>query len=96
MDMRDERKTLRRGAHIVVSTLGRLCNHIKRGSLDMSKLLAAVLGEVDEMLKMGFREELELMLAAAPEDRRTLMFSATVPKIMIGYDQEMSKKRCAS
>ena len=80
MDMRDERKALSRGAHIVVGTPGRLCDHIKRGSLDMTGLRAIVLDEADEMLKMGFREELELILGAAPIDRRTLMFSATVPK----------------
>jgi len=84
MDMRDERKALARGAHIVVGTPGRLCDHIKRGSLDMSQLTAIVLDEADEMLKMGFRDELELILAAAPEERRTLMFSATVPKAIIG------------
>ena len=91
MDMRDERKALGRGAHIVVGTPGRLCDHIKRGSLDMSQILAAVLDEADEMLKMGFREELELILSAAPEDRRTLMFSATVPKTIIGMTRKYQK-----
>ena len=80
MDMRDERRALGRGVHIVVGTPGRLCDHIKRGSLDMSELQAVVLDEADEMLKMGFREEIEIILGAAPEERRTLMFSATVPK----------------
>ena len=80
MDSRDERRALSRGAHIVVGTPGRLCDHIKRGSLDMTLLRAIVLDEADEMLDLGFREELELILDAAPEDRRTLMFSATVPK----------------
>ena len=91
MDMRDERKILGRGAHIVVGTPGRLCDHIKRGSLDMSMLKAIVLDEADEMLKMGFREELELILTAAPEDRRTLMFSATVPKTIIGMTKKYQK-----
>lgn len=91
MDMRDERKALGRGAHIVVGTPGRLCDHIKRGSLGMSSLKAVVLDEADEMLKMGFREELELILAAAPEDRRTLMFSATVPKAIIGMTKRYQK-----
>ena len=80
MDMRDERRALGKGVHIVVGTPGRLCDHIKRGSLDMSELKAVVLDEADEMLKMGFREEIENILGAAPEDRRSLMFSATVPK----------------
>ena len=78
MDMRDERRALDRGAHIVVGTPGRLRDHIMRGSLDMSGLRAIVLDEADEMLDLGFRDDLEFMLAAAPADRRTLMFSATV------------------
>jgi ATP-dependent RNA helicase DeaD len=80
MDMRTERRALERGAHIVVGTPGRLRDHIERGSLDMSDLRAAVLDEADEMLDMGFRDDLEFILAAAPETRQTLMFSATVPR----------------
>ena len=80
MDARDERRNLNRGAHIVVGTPGRLGDHIRRGSFNMSKLEVVVLDEADEMLDMGFREELEYILDAAPEQRRTLMFSATVSK----------------
>lgn len=80
MDPRTERRALERGAHIVVGTPGRLRDHIERHALDMSDLRAAVLDEADEMLDMGFREDLEFILAAAPEGRRTLMFSATVPR----------------
>jgi ATP-dependent RNA helicase DeaD len=80
MDQRTERRALERGAHIVVGTPGRLRDHITRGALDMSALRAVVLDEADEMLDLGFREDLEFILAAAPEDRRTLLFSATVPK----------------
>ncbi|MDG3575287.1 DEAD/DEAH box helicase [Rhizobium sp. YJ-22] len=80
MNMSTERRALDRGAHIVVGTPGRLCDHIRRGSLDMDDLRAVVLDEADEMLDLGFREDLEFILEAAPEDRRTLMFSATVPK----------------
>ena len=79
MDYRTEKRALDRGAHIVVGTPGRLRDHIDRGSLDLSGLSAAVLDEADEMLDMGFREDLEFILAAAPAERRTLMFSATVP-----------------
>ncbi|WP_299935978.1 DEAD/DEAH box helicase [uncultured Pelagimonas sp.] len=78
MDMREERRALSRGAHIVVGTPGRLRDHIERGSLQMDQLKAVVLDEADEMLDLGFREDLEFMLGEAPEDRRTLMFSATV------------------
>jgi len=80
MDMRNERRALDRGAHIVVGTPGRLCDHVRRNALDMSKLRAVVLDEADEMLDLGFREDLEFLLDAAPSERRTLMFSATVPK----------------
>ena len=80
MDMRMERRALERGAHIVVGTPGRLRDHIERGSLDTSAFRAVVLDEADEMLDLGFRDDLEYILDAAPEDRRTLMFSATVPR----------------
>ncbi|QND57542.1 DEAD/DEAH box helicase [Mesorhizobium huakuii] len=80
MDMRTERRALERGAHIVVGTPGRLRDHITRQSLDMSALRAVVLDEADEMLDLGFREDLEFILDAAPAERRTLMFSATVPR----------------
>lgn len=80
MDMRSERRALSRGAHIVVGTPGRLRDHIERHSLDMTGLRAVVLDEADEMLDLGFREDLEFILAAAPTERRTMMFSATVPR----------------
>jgi len=79
MDARDERRTLDRGAHIVVGTPGRLRDHITRGNLALADLRAIVLDEADEMLDLGFREDLEFMLDAAPAERRTLLFSATVP-----------------
>ncbi len=80
MDMRDERRELNKGVHIVVGTPGRLVDHVKRGSLVMDDIRAIVLDEADEMLDMGFREELEHILSEAPAARRTLMFSATVSK----------------
>ncbi|QYM72099.1 DEAD/DEAH box helicase [Pseudochrobactrum sp. Wa41.01b-1] len=80
MDIRTERRNLERGAHIIVGTPGRLRDHITRRALNMSDLRAVVLDEADEMLDLGFREDLEFILGEAPEDRRTLMFSATVSK----------------
>ena len=79
MDMRDERRALERGAHIVVATPGRLRDHIMRNSIDLSQCRAVILDEADEMLDLGFREDLEFILGEAPEDRQTLLFSATVP-----------------
>ena len=80
MDMRTERRALEGGAHIVVGTPGRLRDHIERRSLNLEGLKAVVLDEADEMLDLGFRDELEFILGASPDDRRTLMFSATVPR----------------
>jgi ATP-dependent RNA helicase DeaD len=80
MDARDERRALDRGAHIVVGTPGRLVDHLHRRSLVLDSLKAIVLDEADEMLNLGFRDELETILDAAPAERRTLMFSATMPR----------------
>ena len=80
VDIRDERRALAQGAHIVVGTPGRLVDHIRRASLELGQLRSIVLDEADEMMDMGFREELEYILDAAPAERQTLMFSATVSK----------------
>lgn len=80
MSVRDEQRQLERGAHIVVGTPGRLCDHLDKQYLDLSDLKVAVLDEADEMLDLGFREELETLLKATPETRRTMLFSATIAK----------------
>jgi ATP-dependent RNA helicase DeaD len=84
MDPRRERNALQAGAHIVVGTPGRLCDHLERGALVLAEAQVVVLDEADEMLDMGFRDDLELILKAAPAERRTLMFSATIPKEIAG------------
>ncbi|MEW9918260.1 DEAD/DEAH box helicase [Marimonas sp. MJW-29] len=91
MDQRSERRALERGAHVVVATPGRLCDHIKRGNVDLGDLRTVVLDEADEMLDLGFREELEFILSEAPEDRRTLMFSATVPPAIAKLAQSFQR-----
>lgn len=83
MDPSKERRALSHGAHIVVGTPGRLRDHLERGALNLSALRAVVLDEADEMLDMGFREDLEELLDAAPQSRRTLLFSATMPKPIV-------------
>ena len=83
MDASKERRNLSYGAHIVVGTPGRLRDHLERNALDLSGLQCAVLDEADEMLDMGFREDLEAILDGAPAERRTLMFSATMPKPIV-------------
>jgi ATP-dependent RNA helicase DeaD len=83
MDASKERRQLNFGAHIVVGTPGRLRDHLERGALDLSALKVAVLDEADEMLDMGFRDDLEQILDASPNERRTLLFSATMPKPIV-------------
>ena len=91
MDPMRERRALQGGAHIVVGTPGRLRDHLERGALDLSALKAAVLDEADEMLDMGFREELEEILDATPSDRRTLLFSATMPRPIVALARRYQK-----
>lgn len=83
MDPSKERRALAQGAHIVVGTPGRLRDHLERGALNLAELRVAVLDEADEMLDMGFREDLEEILDATPDGRRTLLFSATIPKPIV-------------
>ena len=83
LDPRREAKALAAGVHVVVGTPGRLVDHISRKVLDLSALGVLVLDEADEMLDMGFREELETILRAAPTERRTILFSATLPKPIV-------------
>src|SRR5207237_10203044 len=80
MDARREQRALAEGAHLVVGTPGRLRDHLERGNLDLSALRVAVLDEADEMLDLGFREDLEEILDSTPTERRTLLFSATIAK----------------
>ena len=77
--MTQQLKRLRRGVQIVVGTPGRILDHIRRGSLDLSALEFLVLDEADEMLDMGFIDDIEAVLRAVPDTRRMLLFSATMP-----------------
>lgn len=72
-------RALRQGPQVVVGTPGRLLDHIKRGTLDLSGLKGLVLDEADEMLRMGFIEDVETIMAELPEDHQTALFSATMP-----------------
>lgn len=80
MDPQAERRRLQRGVDIVIGTPGRLRDHIERGALILSDLAAIVLDEADEMLDLGFREDLEFILEQTPPERRALLFSATIPR----------------
>ena len=70
---------LRRGAQVVVGTPGRVIDHLKRGSLKLDDLQYLVLDEADEMLRMGFAEDVETILSQTPEDKQVALFSATMP-----------------
>ncbi|MBV8871323.1 MAG: DEAD/DEAH family ATP-dependent RNA helicase [Metakosakonia sp.] len=73
-------RALRQGPQIVVGTPGRLLDHLKRGTLDLSKLSGLVLDEADEMLRMGFIEDVETIMAEIPDGHQTALFSATMPE----------------
>lgn len=72
-------KALRQGVHIVIGTPGRIMDHMSRKTLNLNHVRLAVLDEADEMLDMGFREDMEKILGAAPAQRQTILFSATMP-----------------
>src|ERR1017187_1536806 len=71
---------LRQGAHIVIGTPGRIMDHMRRGTLKFDALKMVILDEVDVMLNMGFRDDIELILQATPKERQTVVFSATIPR----------------
>ncbi|MEL6816489.1 MAG: DEAD/DEAH box helicase, partial [Cyanobacteria bacterium J06598_3] len=75
-------KQLRRAAHVVVGTPGRVIDHIKRGTLDLSHLKFLVLDEADEMLRMGFIDDVEWVLSQTPPGRQIALFSATMPQVI--------------
>ncbi len=92
MDPRREQRELAAGAHIVVGTPGRLCDHLRRGHLDVSELRAVVLDEADEMLNLGFREDMEFILSTTPDTRRTLLFSATFPRGIVALAKQYQQQ----
>ncbi|MBR1207618.1 MULTISPECIES: DEAD/DEAH box helicase [unclassified Bradyrhizobium] len=92
MDPRREQRELAAGAHIVVGTPGRLCDHLRRGRLDISGLRVVVLDEADEMLNLGFREDMEFILETTPDTRRTLLFSATFPRGIVALAKQYQQQ----
>ena len=79
-DMERQLRRLRKSPQIIVATPGRLIDHMKRGTIDLSHIATIVLDEADEMLDMGFIDDINLIMAATPNTRQTLLFSATMPK----------------
>ena len=84
-------KELKRGVHVVVATPGRAIDHIKRRSLDLESIRTVVLDEADEMLDMGFTEDIEAILDATPADRQTVLFSATMPRRIAKLAQQYQR-----
>ena len=78
-DMRQQLRALKEGVHIVVATPGRMLDHLERGSADFSKVKTVVLDEADEMLRMGFIDDVDTILAKTPSQRQVALFSATMP-----------------
>ncbi len=78
-DMRSQLRALQRSVHVIVATPGRLIDHLQRKSVDLSELDSLVLDEADEMLRMGFIDDVETILQSTPNDRRVALFSATMP-----------------
>ncbi len=85
-------RALERGAAVVVATPGRALDHLKRGSLDLSHVEMLVLDEADEMLDMGFAEDLDALLEATPSTRQTALFSATMPARILSIGQKHLNK----
>jgi len=82
---------LRRGVQIVIGTPGRVMDHLERGTLNLGSIKMVVLDEADEMLDMGFREDIELILKSVPRERQTVFFSATMPKQFMELTKKFQK-----
>ena len=80
---------LKQGAQIVIGTPGRVMDHMRRGTLRLDKVKMVILDEVDVMLDMGFRDDIEMILQAMPKERQTVFFSATMPRAHPGVDREI-------
>lgn len=85
-------RALKAGAHVVVGTPGRIIDHLERGTLQLDNVKVAVLDEADEMLDMGFREDIEGILEDLPFDRQTLLFSATMSKPILAIIQKFQNE----
>lgn len=82
---------LKRGANIVIGTPGRIMDHIRRRTLRLDNLRTVILDEADEMLNMGFREDIESILADVPEERQTVLFSATMPPEILAITEKYQR-----
>ena len=84
-------KSLKTGVQIIVGTPGRVMDHMRRKTVKFDNINMVILDEADEMLDMGFREDMETILTETPEDRQTVMFSATMPKAIMDIARNFQK-----
>jgi ATP-dependent RNA helicase DeaD len=85
---------LKRKPQIVVGTPGRIMDHLRRKTIKLDTIKMLSLDEADEMLNMGFREDLDVILKGANEERQTILFSATMSKDILNITKKVSKRRC--
>jgi ATP-dependent RNA helicase DeaD len=90
-NMAQQLRQLKRGVQVIVGTPGRIKDHLQRGTLKLNNIKATVIDEADEMLRMGFIADVEEILSAAPEDRQSALFSATMPKEILGVARKHLK-----
>jgi ATP-dependent RNA helicase DeaD len=90
-NMAQQLRQLKRGVHVVVGTPGRIKDHLQRGTLKLNNIKATVIDEADEMLRMGFIDDVEEIMSAAPEERQSALFSATMPKEILGVARKHLK-----
>jgi len=91
-DIGKQIRSLKGGVQLVIGTPGRVMDHMRRHTLKMEDLHSIVLDEADEMLNMGFREDIETILKDAPKERQTILFSATMPKPILDITKRYQKK----
>ena len=84
-------RSLKSGTQIIIGTPGRVMDHMRRKTIKMDQVHTVVLDEADEMLNMGFREDIETILSGVPEERQTVLFSATMPKAIMEITKKFQK-----
>ena len=91
MDIKKERRNISKGINLLVGTPGRINDHLRRKTFDLKNLSSLVLDEADEMLDLGFKQDLDSILKETPKNRRLLMFSATIPKKILNLATKYQK-----
>lgn len=86
-------RSLKSGVQIIVGTPGRVMDHMRRKTVKMDQIHTVVLDEADEMLNMGFRDDIETILKGVPEERQTILFSATMPKAIMEITKNSRKRQ---